>query len=195
MTERGPSSATSRTGASGAWSARCTSPRPSSRRSRTSIRSRRVRQLHPERDRGAALPRRGQTLDERMAWVNETGLGVIGTPDDAVAQIDRLDEQSGGFGCYLLMHHEWARHDATLRSYELFASHVKPRFQRPPAALGSHGTTGCPAGPNSTSAAAPRSPPPRKGAPRNAPNETEPPTNAQPRPGRRPPPPHASSTA
>jgi limonene 1,2-monooxygenase len=28
------------------------------------------------------------------------------------------------------MHHEWARHDATLRSYELFASHVKPRFQR-----------------------------------------------------------------
>ena len=28
------------------------------------------------------------------------------------------------------MQHEWARHDATLRSHELFASHVKPRFQR-----------------------------------------------------------------
>jgi limonene 1,2-monooxygenase len=65
-----------------------------------------------------------------VAWVNETGLGVIGTPDEAVAQIERLEQQSGGFGSYLLMHHEWARHDATLRSYELFASHVKPRFQR-----------------------------------------------------------------
>jgi limonene 1,2-monooxygenase len=27
------------------------------------------------------------------------------------------------------MHHEWARHDATRKSYELFANHVKPRFQ------------------------------------------------------------------
>jgi limonene 1,2-monooxygenase len=71
----------------------------------------------------------GDTFDERVAWVNETGLGVIGTPDEAIAQIERLERQSGGFGSYLLMHHEWARHDATLKSYELFANHVKPRFQ------------------------------------------------------------------
>ena len=37
--------------------------------------------------------------------------------------------RSGGFGAYLLMHHEWARPDATARSYELFARHVVPRFQ------------------------------------------------------------------
>jgi hypothetical protein len=37
--------------------------------------------------------------------------------------------QSGGFGSYLLIHHEWARHAETLRSYELFADHVMPRFQ------------------------------------------------------------------
>ena len=71
----------------------------------------------------------GTTFEERVAWVNETGLGVIGTPDEAIAQVERLQEQSGGFGSYLLIHHEWARHGATLKSYELFANHVKPRFQ------------------------------------------------------------------
>jgi limonene 1,2-monooxygenase len=71
----------------------------------------------------------GKTFDERVAWVNDIGLGVIGTVDDAIAQIERLEKQSGGFGSYLLIHHEWARHEATLKSYELFASHVKPRFQ------------------------------------------------------------------
>jgi hypothetical protein len=71
----------------------------------------------------------GKTFEERVAWVNETGLGVIGTPDEAVAQIERLEKQSGGFGSYLLIHHEWARPAATLRSYELFANNVKPRFQ------------------------------------------------------------------
>lgn len=72
----------------------------------------------------------GETFDERIAWVNETGLGVIGTPDDAIRQIERLDTQSnGGFGAYLLMHHEWASTAATHKHYELFARHVKPRFQ------------------------------------------------------------------
>jgi limonene 1,2-monooxygenase len=71
----------------------------------------------------------GKTFEERVAWVNETGLGVIGTPDDAVAQIERLEKQSGGFGSYLLIHHEWARPAETLRSYELFANYVKPKFQ------------------------------------------------------------------
>ena len=71
----------------------------------------------------------GSTFEERVSWVNDTGLGVIGTVEDAIAQIERLEEQSGGFGSYLLIHQEWARHAATLKSYELFANHVKPRFQ------------------------------------------------------------------
>ncbi|GAA1001471.1 LLM class flavin-dependent oxidoreductase [Subtercola frigoramans] len=71
----------------------------------------------------------GSTFEERVEWVNESGLGVIGTVDDAIAQIERLQKQSGGFGSYLLIHHEWARHAATLKSYELFADHVIPRFQ------------------------------------------------------------------
>jgi limonene 1,2-monooxygenase len=73
----------------------------------------------------------GETFEERIAWVNESGLGVIGTPDEAIAQIERLDKQSnGGFGAYLLMHHEWADPAATQRHYELFARYVKPRFQQ-----------------------------------------------------------------
>ena len=71
----------------------------------------------------------GSTFDERVGWVNDTGLGVIGTPDEAIAQIERLAQQSGGFGCYLLMAHEWADPEATRRSYELFARYVMPRFQ------------------------------------------------------------------
>jgi limonene 1,2-monooxygenase len=71
----------------------------------------------------------GRSFEERVAWVNETGLGVIGTPDEAIAQVERLDKQSGGFGAYLLMHHEWASPEATAKSYELFARYVKPRFQ------------------------------------------------------------------
>jgi limonene 1,2-monooxygenase len=72
----------------------------------------------------------GETFEERIAWVNESGLGVIGTPDDAIRQIERLEKQSnGGFGAYLMMHHEWANPFATQRHYELFARYVKPRFQ------------------------------------------------------------------
>jgi limonene 1,2-monooxygenase len=71
----------------------------------------------------------GTTFDERVQWVNGTGLGVIGTPDEAIGQIERLAAQSGGFGCYLLMAHEWADPEATRRSYEMFARYVMPRFQ------------------------------------------------------------------
>jgi limonene 1,2-monooxygenase len=72
----------------------------------------------------------GDTLQERVAWVNESGVGVIGTPEDAVRKIDELHKQSnGGFGAYLMMAHEWARPDAVARHYELFADQVMPHFQ------------------------------------------------------------------
>ncbi len=58
----------------------------------------------------------------------ESGRAVIGTPDDAIAMIERLEKQSGGFGCFLMLAHNWANFDATRRSYELFARHVLPRF-------------------------------------------------------------------
>jgi hypothetical protein len=66
---------------------------------------------------------------EAIDFVNESGLGSIGTPDDAVEQIERLQKQSGGFGCYMTLCHEWANPEATRRSYELIAQNVFPRFQ------------------------------------------------------------------
>ena len=38
-------------------------------------------------------------------------------------------ERSGGFGGVLALAHEWAPTEATLRSYELWARYVAPRFQ------------------------------------------------------------------
>jgi limonene 1,2-monooxygenase len=58
-----------------------------------------------------------------------SGMSVIGTPDQAVAQLQRLQDQSGGFGTFLFMAHEWANREASLRSYELFAREVMPLFQ------------------------------------------------------------------
>src|SRR3954447_7052473 len=72
----------------------------------------------------------GDTHQERIDWVNESGVGVIGTPEDAVRQIEGLQKQSGGFGAYLMMAHEWTNWDATRRHYELFARNVMPVFQR-----------------------------------------------------------------
>jgi limonene 1,2-monooxygenase len=68
-------------------------------------------------------------VQEAIDFVNSSGLGSIGTAEDAVAQIERLQKQSGGFGCYLTLCHEWANPEATRRSYELLAQHVFPRFQ------------------------------------------------------------------
>ncbi|HZQ29313.1 MAG TPA: LLM class flavin-dependent oxidoreductase [Acidimicrobiales bacterium] len=80
----------------------------------------------------AALPLAPDTqdVDDLVDALNGTGLGVIGTPDDAVQQIQRLiDQSAGGFGTYLFMAHDWADRQATLRSYELFAREVMPLFQ------------------------------------------------------------------
>ena len=59
----------------------------------------------------------------------ETGLAVIGTPDEAAEKIQALLDQSGGFGAFLFMAHNWAPWAETKRSYELFARYVAPRFQ------------------------------------------------------------------
>jgi limonene 1,2-monooxygenase len=59
----------------------------------------------------------------------ESGLAVIGTPDQAVAQIKRLWDNSGGFGTFVIWSHDWANPADTLSSYELFARYVMPSFQ------------------------------------------------------------------
>jgi limonene 1,2-monooxygenase len=81
----------------------------------------------------AAFPQMGvegnTNVKEMIDFVHNGNIGVIGTPDEAVAQVQKLVDQSGGFGAMLLMAHEWANPEATRRSYELIAQHVMPRFQ------------------------------------------------------------------
>ncbi|MDT7745620.1 MAG: limonene 1,2-monooxygenase, partial [Actinomycetota bacterium] len=53
----------------------------------------------------AAFPQmavEGGDVKEMIDFINEAGIGAIGTPDDARAQVQRLAEQSGGFGAMLL---------------------------------------------------------------------------------------------
>jgi limonene 1,2-monooxygenase len=81
----------------------------------------------------AAFPQmamQGGNAKEMIDFINDSGVGVIGTPEMAAAQIERLWAQSaGGFGCYMLLAHNWANFEATKRSYDLLARHVFPRFQ------------------------------------------------------------------
>lgn len=72
----------------------------------------------------------GKTVRDCIDFVNESGLGVIGTPERAIDQIESLVKQSnGGFGAYLQLAHDWANPSARMRSYDLFARHVAPHFQ------------------------------------------------------------------
>jgi limonene 1,2-monooxygenase len=59
---------------------------------------------------------------------NAVGTSVIGTPDEMVKTIRALQEVTGGFGVVLGFAHDWANHEATLRSWELFARYVIPEI-------------------------------------------------------------------
>ena len=77
----------------------------------------------------AALPMAPEGAADPVDALIASGLAVIGTPDDAIAQLERLGAQSGGYGCFLHMATDWADWAETKRSYELFARHVAPKFQ------------------------------------------------------------------
>src|SRR3984885_3349438 len=63
-------------------------------------------------------------------WFVEQGNAVIGTPDDAIARIQRLYEKTGEFGAVLLGAHDWASWENTRRSYEMYARYVIPHFEK-----------------------------------------------------------------
>ena len=69
-------------------------------------------------------------LEQVIDHMAETGSWIIGTPDDCIAGIKRLEEQSGGFGGLLVQTIDWAPRDRILNSYELLARYVMPQFPR-----------------------------------------------------------------
>ena len=55
---------------------------------------------------------------------------LVGSPETIIDGINRmLAYTDGGAGAILFRSHEWANREQTLRSYELFARWVMPRFQ------------------------------------------------------------------
>jgi limonene 1,2-monooxygenase len=57
------------------------------------------------------------------------GAAVIGTPDDLIDAIRRLQQITGGFGVVLGFAHDWANVEATRRSWDLVARYVVPAVQ------------------------------------------------------------------
>ncbi len=68
--------------------------------------------------------------DDPLRQGVKMGTTLVGSPETVIKGINRLIELSdGGFGGVLFRAHEWADREQTLRSYELFARYVMPRFQ------------------------------------------------------------------
>ena len=75
-----------------------------------------------------------QTATEAVQLLTTEGMGtfgvaMVGTPQDAIAHIEKLQRQSGGFGTLMFLAHNCANFEATKKSYELFARFVIPHFQ------------------------------------------------------------------
>lgn len=79
-------------------------------------------------DRVAPAGMRGMGGGDPADILVESGRAVIGTPDDAIAMIERLQAKQGHFGVVLFQAHNWAEWDETKRSYDLYARFVMPHF-------------------------------------------------------------------
>ena len=68
-------------------------------------------------------------ITDRYQYMVDSGTACIGTPDDAIAFIERLLKGSGGFGVIMELAQNWADWAETKRHYELMARYVHPHFQ------------------------------------------------------------------
>lgn len=68
--------------------------------------------------------------EEAAMHLIESKRAVIGTPEDAIAQIQRLIHKQGDFGAYLFQAVDWADWEQTKKSYELYARYVIPHFAK-----------------------------------------------------------------
>jgi limonene 1,2-monooxygenase len=79
-------------------------------------------------DRVAPAGMRGLSGGDPVDTLVNSGRAVIGTPDDAIAMIEKLQAKQGEFGVMLFQSHNWAEWDETKKSYELYARFVMPHF-------------------------------------------------------------------
>ena len=73
--------------------------------------------------------------DKIVDMMVENGAWCVGTPDDLIETIHRLDESSGGFGGFLVQANEFGTRQQVLNSYELMSRYVMPHFQGSTASL------------------------------------------------------------
>ena len=67
--------------------------------------------------------------DQIVDYMVDHNQWIVGTPDDCIAAIERLQEISGGFGSFMIRAEDWAPRDKIHRSFELLARYVMPHFQ------------------------------------------------------------------
>ena len=79
-------------------------------------------------DRVAPAGMRGMSGGDPAEIMVNAGRAVIGTPEDAIAMIERLQAKQGEFGVMLFQAHNWADWEQTKKSYELYARFVMPHF-------------------------------------------------------------------
>jgi limonene 1,2-monooxygenase len=79
-------------------------------------------------DRVAPVGMRGISGGDPVDIMVGSGRAVIGTPDDAIAMIEKLQAKQGEFGVMLFQSHNWAEWEETKNSYELYARFVMPHF-------------------------------------------------------------------
>lgn len=70
-----------------------------------------------------------ETGRQLIDGMNALGGGIVGTPDEAIECIQKLQKLSGGFGCLLGLANEWTTREKINHSYELMARYVMPEFQ------------------------------------------------------------------
>lgn len=67
--------------------------------------------------------------DKIVDLMVENGAWCVGTPDDLIEFIYRMDESTGGFGGLLIQATEFGTREQVLHSYELMSRYVMPHFQ------------------------------------------------------------------
>ena len=79
------------------------------------------------RDPGQSTP--NVPADQIVDFMVEHNQWIVGTPEDCIAGIERLQEASGGFGGFMIRVEDYVQREKRLRSYELLARYVMPHFQ------------------------------------------------------------------
>lgn len=82
--------------------------------------------LRPEGPVAIGLPT--EITMDNIEELHKSGKASIGTPDDAIALLEKFWNKTGGFGSILILAHDWASFENTKKSFEMFARYVMPKF-------------------------------------------------------------------